>query len=81
MLLYFGFADPFPGNGICSLTVVFGRCLAVPVLTNSPVFALRSPILLCGFLLINESSFLTLVAVWAESGALVMLHHHRRNPR
>ena len=65
MLLYFGFAEPFPGNGICSLTVVFGRCLAVPVLTNSPVFALRSPILLCGFLLINELSFVAPVAAWA----------------
>lgn len=79
-IFYFGFAEPFPGNGMCSLTVVFGRCLAVPVLTNSPVFALRSPILLCGFLLINNLPFLMPVA-WAESGALALCHHHRRNPR
>ena len=80
-MFYFGFAEPLPGNGICSLTVVFGFFTAVPFFTNSPETALRSPILLCGFLLINELSFLTPVAAWAVSGALALFHRHRRSPR
>ena len=56
MKLYFGFADPFPGNGICSLTVVLGRCFVVPSLTKRSETELRSPILLCGFLLIKHLS-------------------------
>ena len=45
---YLDFELPFPGNGMCSRTVVFGRTFAVPSLTNRPDTALRSPILLCG---------------------------------
>ena len=80
-MFYFGFAEPLPGNGICSLTVVFGFFTAVPFFTNSPETALRSPILLCGFLLINELSFFTPVAARAESVVSASLHHHRRNPQ
>lgn len=53
---------PLPGRGICSRTVVFGFFFAVPALTNSPVTALRSPILLFGFLLIAAQTTLTLFA-------------------
>ena len=38
--------------------MVLGFLAAVPFLTNSPETALRSPILLYGFLLINELFFL-----------------------
>lgn len=52
---YFDFDVPLPGRGMCSLTVVFGRVLAVPSLTNLPEMALRSPIRLWGvFLLMTK---------------------------
>jgi len=40
-----------------SLTVVFGRIFSVPVLTNCPVLALRSPIRLCRSFAIVLTSF------------------------
>ena len=46
----------FPGSGIRSATVVFGRFAAVPLGTDRAVIALRSPILLFDFLLINSLS-------------------------
>jgi hypothetical protein len=47
---YFLFAVPFPGNGMCCLSVVLGLLAAVPFGTKRPETELRSPILLCGFL-------------------------------
>lgn len=49
---YFDLDVPLPGRGMCSLTVVFGRVLAVPSLTNLPEMALRSPIRLWGVFLL-----------------------------
>ena len=46
---------------MCSRTVVLGRSFAVPSLTNRPLTALRSPILLCGFFAIALTSFSALV--------------------
>ena len=57
---------PFPGSGMCSRTVVFGRFLAVPLGTKRPVTALRSPIRLFGLPIVEQSEN----TAWTQLGAM-----------